>query len=259
MVTLASSRTSARTSAAACLLLAVLAAGCGAFGGKQRREETTTAGPQVTVAQLDPPASNPPERDDERAPLLRVELRGSQASPIAVPYLYGYPLYAEGPALQGVQLLRQDNWADYSKEVLTQPDGVLRVVERFPTLGCTFEGIQEDEGHYVPLTLTCELPTPKERGSSKRPVVGAVAASAKAAAVLEEPSLRKAFYGEWHAQGQGFDAGEGPAYFDTPNGLLGFGFRKGKLAQLGFVFDPAEKRWRKPELWQEPSAYVVGQ
>lgn len=240
------------------LLLSLAASGCGAFGGKQQREQGTTAAPQVAVAQLDPPASNPPERDDAAAPLLRVELRGSQAAPIAVPYLYGYPLYAEGPALQGVQLLRQDNWLDYSKDVQTQPDGVVRVVERFPALGCTFEGIQEDEGRYVPLTLTCDLPAPKQLGASKRPVVGAVAASAKASALLEEPSLRKAFYGEWHAQSQGFDRGEGPAYFDTPNGLLGFGFTKGKLAQIGFVFDPAEKRWRKPELWQEPSAFVVG-
>jgi hypothetical protein len=250
----------ATRSAAACwMLLGSLAIGCGAFGGKQRRDEGTTTAPRAAVAQLDPPASNPPERDDPGAPLLRVELRGSPSAPIAVPYLYGYPLYAEGPALQGVQLLRQDNWTDYIKEAVTQPDGVVRVIERFPTLGCTFEGIQEDEGRYVPLTVTCELPAPKERGASKRPVVGAVASSAKASALLEEPSLRKAFYGEWHVQGQGFDAGEGPAYFDTPNGLLGFGFKKGKLAQVGFVFDPAEKRWRKPELWQEPSAYVVGQ
>jgi hypothetical protein len=248
-----------RAAAAAWVLLASWATGCGAFGGKQRKEDSTTSRPQVAVAQLDPPASHPPERDDASAPVVRVALGGSQASPIAVPYLYGYPMYAEGPALQGVQLLRQDNWLDYAKETLTQPDGVVRVVERFPALGCTFEGIQEDEGLYVPLTLTCELPAPKERGASKRPVVGAVAASAKPDAVLEEPSLRKAFYGEWHAQGQGFDGGEGPAYFDTPNGLLGFGFKKGKLSQVGFVFDPAEKRWRKPELWREPSAYVVGQ
>ena len=240
-------------------LLTTLTAACGAFGGRKNRQETTTAQSQVAVAQLDPPASNPPERDDAKAPLVRVELRGSPSAPIAVPYLYGYPLYAEGPALQGVQLLRQDNWTDYRKEVLTQPDGVVRVVETFPALGCTFEGIQEDEGRYVPLGLACDLPTPKERGNAKRPVVGAVGTSAKASAVVEEPSLRKAFFGEWHAQGQGFDAGEGPAYFDTPNGLLGFGFKKGKLAQVSFVFDPAEKRWRKPELWKEPSTFVVGQ
>ena len=252
-----------RSAALAWVVLALLvtwaAVGCGAFGHKNQRQETTTSEPRIAVAQLDPPASNPPERDDAKAPLVRVELRGSPSSPIAVPYLYGCPLYAEGPALQGVLLLRQDNWNDYRKEVLTQPDGVVRVVETFPALGCTFEGVQEDDSHYVPLQVICDLPTPKERGNPKRPVVGAVSTSAKASAVVEEPSLRKAFFGEWHAQGQGFDAGEGPAYFDTPNGLLGFGFKKGKLAQVSFVFDPAEKRWRKPELWQEPSTFVVGQ
>jgi len=249
-----------RSSGLAWLVLATWAAGCGAFGPRNRREETMTPETRaVAVARLDPPASNPPERDDAKAPLVRVELRGSPSAPIAVPYLYGYPLYAEGPSLQGLQLLRQDNWNDYRKEVLTQPDGVVRVVETFPALGCTFEGIQEDESHYVPLSLTCDLPAPKERGNPKRPVVGEVSTSAKASAVVEEPSLRKAFFGEWHAQGQGFEAGDGPAYFDTPNGLLGFGFKKGKLAQVSFVFDPAEKRWRKPELWQEPSAFVVGQ
>jgi len=232
--------------------------GCKPAAKESAGEEASSGGERAIIARLDPPTSNPPERDDSKAPLLRVELRGSPSSPVPVPFLYGYPLYAEGPALQGVQLLRQDNWTGYMRQDEPQPDGVMKVVESFPALGCTFEGIQEDESHYVPLNITCDVPLPRERGE-KRPIVGDVAANAKLAVVEKEPSLQKAFLGEWHAKGDGFDSGEGEGYFDTPHGLLGFGFRKGKLNRVQFVFDTAEKRWRKPELWQAPSTFVVGQ
>ena len=34
------------------------------------------------------------------------------------------------------------------------------------------------------------------------------------------------------------DAGDGVGYFDTPHGLLGFGFKNGKLSSVSFVFAP---------------------
>jgi hypothetical protein len=90
-------------------------------------------------------------------------------------------------------------------------------------------------------------------------VVGEHGVGAKVDAVLQEPSLRQAFLGEWHATSPDFESGVGTGYFVTPSGLLGLGFEKGRLARVTFVFDVAEKSWRKPELWAEPLAYTVPQ
>jgi hypothetical protein len=240
--------------ACAAMVLAACQHGRQGETGSSTLEETEAA---ATVA-VDMPSSKPAERDDAKAPLLRVELRGSPAQPVAVPYLYGYPLYADGPALQGVRMLRQENWTGYMREERKNPDGVMHVIESFPELGCFFEGVQQDDSHYVPLYLECDLPAPKERGS-KRPVVGQVGIGAKVDAVTKEPSLAKAFLGEWHAKTPDFDGGSGAGYFDTAYGLLGFGFKKNKLNSVAFVFDAPEQRWRKPELWQAPLGYTVGQ
>jgi hypothetical protein len=217
--------------------------------------EDTTAS-HAEAVEVEAPSNNPAERDDAKAAVLRVDLRGPEAQPVPVPYVYGYPLYAEGPALQGVRMLRQDNWLGYTREERKSQDGLVRLVETFPEIGCVFEGVQEDVGRYVPLSMECEQPAPKKRGG-KRPVVGAVQAGAKADAVPKEPSMAKAFLGEWHATTAGFESGNGAAYFDTPHGLIGFGFKKGRLNSIGFVFDPPEKRWREPELWQPPAGYAV--
>jgi hypothetical protein len=219
-------------------------------------EEGTTPARAAPVA-VELPEGKPPELDDAHAPLIRVELVGSPAHPVPVPYLYGYPLYADGPALEGVRRLRQENWTGYTRDAQKDGDGVEHVVEHFPELGCFFEGIQQDEAHYVPLYLQCDLPAPKERGS-KRPVIGDIMTGAKADNVPKEPSLAKAFLGEWHAKSAGFDDGSGAGYFDTQYGLLGFGFKKSKLNSIAFVFDTPEQRWRKPELWQQPLGYTVG-
>ena len=232
--------------------------GCGLQTG--RPAETAADAPREggghSAVAVDAPASNPPERDDASAPLVKTEVHGNAPNQVVVPSIYGYPLYAEGAALQGLRLLRQDNWNGYDRQEQTQPDGVVRVFESFPALGCTFEGIEEDDTHYVPLTLTCDLPVPRERGGN-RPVAGAVMAGAKADSVPKDPSLAKAFFGEWHALSDGF-GNNGNAYFDTPSGLLGFGFQDGKLASVSYVFDPQEQRWRTPDLWKAPLAYEVG-
>jgi hypothetical protein len=202
---------------------------------------------------LETPASSPVERDDRKAPVVRVAVFGSSSEPIGVPYLYGYPMYADGTALQGVRLMRQDNWSGVERTEQQGDGGVLRVKELLPSIGCEFEGIQEDVGKYVPLSVTCELPQPRGK-NVPRPVIGEVTPGARVAAVLAEPSLAKAFLGEFHAQTPGLEAGDGIGYFDTPHGLLGFGFKNGKLSSVSFVFAPPQPNWRTQELWNEPIA-----
>lgn len=236
-----------------------LSAACGLQTGR-RAENSGDAAEQTnapTTVAVDAPGSNPADRDNESAPLVKAQVHGRAPNQIVVPSVYGYPLYAEGAALQGLRLLRQDNWTGYDRAEQTQPDGVVRVFESFPALGCTFEGIEEDDDHYVPLTMLCDLPVPRERGSN-RPVAGTVQVGAKAEAVPKDPALAKAFFGEWHATSDGFSGQDGTGYFDTPSGLLGFVFADGKLTQVSYVFDTAEQRWRTPDLWKAPLAYEVG-
>ncbi|HMI92778.1 MAG TPA: hypothetical protein VK509_15485 [Polyangiales bacterium] len=229
---------------------------CGLQTG--RPSETPADVPQqASAVVVEAPGSNPHERDDESAPLVKATIHGKAPNQIVVPSVYGYPLYAEGAALQGLRLLRQDNWNGYDRQEQTQPDGVVRVIESFPALGCTFDGIEEEEGRYVPLAILCDLPVPRERGSN-RPVAGSVQVGAKADTVPSDPALAKAFFGEWHATSAGFSGNDGVGYFDTPSGLLGFVFVDGRLAQLSYTFDAAEQRWRTPDLWKAPLAYEVG-
>lgn len=242
-------------------VLVIGACGLGKPSGKSSSAESTSGGLATDYAKeesraivLDTPSSSPVERDDRKAPVVRIAVFGSSSQPIGVPYLYGYPLYAQGTALQGVRLMRQDNWAGLDRTEQEGEGGVVRVVEKLPSLNCEFTGIQEDVNRYVPLSITCELPTPKARGGV-RPVVGDVGAGSRVAAVLAEPTIAKAFLGEFHAQTPGLEAGDGVGYFDTPDGLLGFGFRNGKLASVSFVFAPPQESWRTQELWAEPIAY----
>lgn len=218
-------------------------------------EPTSEAEPAAPVY-VDAPMNNPAERDDPKAPIMRIAVFGSSTRPVAVPYFYGYPLYADGAALQGVRLMRQDNWSGYEREEHQDDNGVEQVSETFPSLGCIFHGVQEDEAHYVPFYVECDVPPPPDRGKN-RDVVGDLASGAKADAVPKEPILAKAFLGDWHATTPGFDGEEGAGYFDTPNGLLGFGFVKGRLHRVAFLFDPAEKRWRMPEIWQPPAGVSI--
>jgi hypothetical protein len=239
---------------------ALTLAGCGLGKSNSKSEaaDATSGGSASGYAPeasrsivLDTPTSTPIERDDRKAPLLRVAVFGSSSQPIGVPYLYGYPLYAQGTALQGVRLLRQDNWAGLDRTEQEGEGGVINVVEKLPSLNCEFTGVQEDVNRYVPLSMTCDLPAPKSRGGV-RPVIGDIGAGARVAAVLAEPTIAKAFLGEFHAQTPGLDSGDGVGYFDTPDGLLGFGFKNGKLSSVSFVFAPPQQSWRTQELWAEP-------
>jgi hypothetical protein len=240
----------------------VVLAGCAAFQSNNKPSSSATmasseASDRPMPVHVDAPMNNPSERDDPKAPILRVDVAGSPSNPVPVPYYYGYPMYADGPAIQGVRIMRQDNWAGYEREERQDDKGIVYVSESFPVLGCRFEGVQEDPAHYVPFYMECSVPAPADRGKS-RPVVGQLAAAARADAVPREPVLAKAFLGEWHATTPGFDGTEGAAYFDTAHGLVGFSFVKSKLSRIAFLFDPAEKRWRQPELWQPPAGVSVG-
>jgi hypothetical protein len=242
-------------------VLTLGACGLGKPSGKSDAADATSGGSASGYAQeasrsivLDTPTSAPIERDDRKAPLLRVAVFGSSSQPIGVPYLYGYPLYAQGTALQGVRLMRQDNWAGLDRTEQEGEGGVINVVEKLPSLDCEFTGVQEDVNRYVPLSVTCDLPTTKSRGGG-RPAIGEVGAGARVATVLAEPSIAKAFLGEFHAQTPGLPSGDGVGYFDTPDGLLGFGFKNGKLASVSFVFAPPQQSWRTQELWAEPVSY----
>ncbi len=241
----------------ACLaVLCAMASAC--LSGQQSAKRAESApgayGGGSAVIALDPPMSGPPERDDRKAPIVRVAVFGSSSEPVAVPYIYGYPLYADGSARDGVRLMRQDNWTGFERDEQNGEDGLTHVVEHLPALNCQFLGIQEDIGRYVPQSVECALPMGKERGGA-RPVVGGIVPGMKPAAVLSDPALAKAFLGEWHAKTPGFDSGTGIGYFDTPHGLLGFGFKNGRLSTVSFVFAATEAAWRAPELWLEPAGY----
>lgn len=238
---------------------AVLLLACGHAAPAVRGEEGGgTTADHVEVVSVDLPKSNPPERDDPKAPLLHFRLLGAKAQPIVVPYFYGYPLYAEGAAIQGVRMLRQENWDGYAREEQTDADGVIHVIEKFPALGCRFEGVQEDETTYVPLFMECGVPAPKARGS-QRPVVAGLGPKGKADQIPKGDGLAKVFLGEWHATTEAADGTMDAGYFDTPFGLVGFRFKKSKLTAVAFVFDAPERRWRKPDLWRPPLGYTVGQ
>ena len=58
------------------------------------------------------------------------------------------------------------------------PTASMHVKETFPVLGCSFEGVQEDDAHYVPFYVECALPAPADRGKA-RPAVGQLGASAQ--------------------------------------------------------------------------------
>ena len=157
-----------------------------------------------------------------------------------MPYVYGYPLYADGAAIQGVRMLRQDNWTGYMREQEPDANGVVHVKESFPVLGCSFEGVQEDEAHYVPFFVQCDLPAPTERGKA-RPAVGQLAAASRPMPCRRNRAWPRRFSASGTRRRPGFDGNDGAGYFDTPHGLVGFGFVKGKLNRVAFVFDPAEQ------------------
>lgn len=196
------------------------------------------------------PPGPPYERDDREAAVVRIELSGSsEHGPVPVPYIYGYPFFADLGAAVGVRRFRLDNAAGYSSQEQTDEFGVVRFIEHFPALNCRFEGIKESDAVYVPMLLECTVPAPRALGGSKRPVVGDLRARSKAAKLSEEPGLMEAFHGGFHSAAGDFEGGNGTAFFNTDHGQIGFTYENNRLRSFTYLFDPPVKNWRQPTIW----------
>jgi hypothetical protein len=227
--------------------------GCGLFQkGEKTTEPSGPAGQARRKVAVDMPWETTKARDDLNAPVLKVALLDDGADGVAVPYVYGYPLYPEGDAAQGILKLRHDNWEGASRQQTEDENGVVHVRELLPMLGCEIDGIAESETQFVPVELHCDLPSPKALGGAKRPVVGELRAGASPQQVVEEPSVKKAFYGDFHLISDGLSKGKGEGYFNTEHGQLAFGFERGKLISVSYYFDPPVKGWRNQALWAQP-------
>jgi len=223
--------------------------GCGGSKkGKAFEDSTTAVGVGGQAVKVEVPWDTA-GRDDVDAPVLKIAVINNGAEGVAVPYFYGYPIYAEADTSRAVLKLRHDSWGSIQAEQFEDQAGVIHYNETFTELGCTIEGIKESEGNYLPLSLICQLPPPKSLGGAKRPALGELKAGAKAAEILQDPSIRAAFFGGWHLTTNDFDTGNGMGYFNTPHGLLAFGFTGGRLDRVAYYFSPTEKRWRDAALW----------
>jgi hypothetical protein len=187
-------------------------------------------------------------RDDRRTPILQVSAAGN----VVFPTVYGYPIYPEGDAAQGIVMLRRDNWGSMRKSEKPDEAGVVHEIEEYADLGCRFDGVRENANKFIPLSLTCELPPPKAMGGAKRPVIGSLMAGAKAEQLLKDESVENVFLGQWHLKTEDFDNGSGLGFFNTTHGQLAFGFSKKKLQRFVYYFDPNVKGWQNPTLWVKP-------
>lgn len=226
-----------------------LGAGCAHMSQKQstpdEAENDAESDRHVAVAM---PREAQATRDDHNAPILQV----TTVDNVVFPYVYGYPIYPEGDAARGLISLRRDNAKgahDLDKE---DSDGVVHATEDLPQLGCKFEGIRENVNKYVPVSLTCDLPAPKALGGTKRPVLGGIAAGAKAEQVLKDPAVQENFLGAFHLTSDDFAGGSGTGYFNTTHGQLALVFSKKKLTRFVYYFDPDVKGWQNPALWVKP-------
>jgi len=232
--------------------------GCGLFGEGSKASEPAEPENDHSSSQpsgkvdVEMPWETTKVRDDATAPVVRVVVLQSGKRAVPVPYVYGYPIYPEGAATQGLLKLRIDNYEGATREQREDEQGVVHVRELLPKLGCTIEGVLEGETQFVPSELRCDVPAPKELGGTKRPVFGEVRAGATPRDVLAQPVVGKAFYGDWHMQSEGFAKGKGEGFFNTDHGQLAFGFERGKLVSVAYYFDPPVKGWRDQSLWALP-------
>lgn len=232
------------------LLLGLAAQSCAGTAVKPEHAESDEMG---AAAESGPvhialPRESTAVRDDRRAPILEVATSGN----VVFPKVYGYPIYPEGDAAQGILMLRRDNWSSVKKSEKRDAAGVVHEIEDYADLGCRFDGVRENANKLVPLSLTCELPAPRGLGGSKRPVLGDVSAGAKAEQLLKDKSVNEVFLGAWHLKSDDFDTGSGVGYFNTTHGQLAFSFSKKRLQRFVYYFDPSVKGWQNPTLWVNP-------
>ena len=230
-------------------IVAFAVTGCSMFGKSKPAEDTATVKRRPVVVEM--PWETTKVRDNARAPAVSVTLMDDGVGGVPVPYLYGYPIYGQGQALEGVLKLRTDNYEGATRDLRTDEHGVVYRVEELPQLGCYIEGFEEDTDKFVPIVLRCEMPPPRAFGGKKRPVIGALKAGARVDQVVAEPTLQEAFLGDWHLL-EGEPNGKAAGYFNTEHGQLVFEFAKGRLDAVAFYFDPSQKQWQKPVLWAMP-------
>jgi hypothetical protein len=236
-------------SSSACALL--LAHGCAGTSPPPEHAEaeeiaalTTPTGP----IEIPLPAESTAARDNRRVPVLQV----LTTSNVVYPTVYGYPIYPEGDAAQGLYMLRRDNWSSVRRKESTDSEGVVHESEEYPQLGCQIDGVRENVNRFVPLSLTCELPPPKQLGGAKRPVFGSLMSGAKADQLLKDRSVEEIFLGAFHLTSGDFQGGSGEGFFNTTHGQLAFGFSKKKLTRFVYYFDPTVQAWQNPTLWGKP-------
>lgn len=234
------------------LCSSVVASACAVFSRGSKSADEGGAGGARRPVVVEMPWETTKVRDDAAAPVVRVVTLDDGAGGVPVPYLYGYPIYAGGDAIQGVAKLRTDNYDGATREAWTDEHGVKYRAEELPQVACAIEGFEETEIDFVPIVLRCALPPPKPYGGKRRPVVGALTTGARARDIVAEPSLKKAFLGDWHLIEGDPESGTGVGYFNTEHGQLAFEFVKGRLAAVAYHFDPSQKQWRQPMLWMSP-------
>jgi hypothetical protein len=192
------------------------------------------------------PAEAADVRENASAPILSVVT----IEEVVYPYVYGYPLYPEGDAGRGIAELRKASAEGARHIKSSDKDGVVHVAEELPSIGCRFDGIGETKEKFVPVSLSCELPAPKALGGSKRPVLGAVSAGAKAEEILKEPTVEENFMGAFHLTSADFAGGSGTAYFNTTHGQIALVFKGQKLDRFVYYFDPSVRGWQDPKSWE---------
>lgn len=238
------------TNICAAVAIGIAAEGCAGVTKTPEHAEndglaTTAASGPVHIAL---PKESTAVRDDRKAPILQVASTGD----VVFPTVYGYPIYPDGDASQGILMLRRDNWSSVKRSQKTDEAGVVHELENYADLGCVIDGVRENANKFVPLSLTCDVPAPKSLGGSKRPVMGDLMAGAKADQVLKDKSVEDVFLGAWHLTSGDFDGGSGAGYFNTTHGQLAFQFSKKKLQRFVYYFDPSVKGWQNPTLWVKP-------
>jgi hypothetical protein len=230
--------------------LPALALACATSGTSTTQAPSSTAlnnfnlGADKHVA-VEMPAEAAEVRENASAPILSVVT----IDEVVYPYVYGYPLYPEGDAARGIAELRKASTEGAKHTKSSDKDGVVHVAEELPSIGCRFDGIAETGAKFVPVSLTCDLPAPKALGGSKRPVLGAVSAGAKAEEILKEPTVEENFMGAFHLTSADFAGGSGSAYFNTTHGQIALVFKGHKLDHFVYYFDPSVAGWQNQMSW----------
>lgn len=199
----------------------------------------------ATPAEVSMPLDAASVRDDPGAAILTISSMGRTV----FPYVYGYPIYPEGDAARGIPKLRSDNGAGQPPSETEDESGVKLAREELPRLGCRFDGVRETSVKFVPISLTCELPAPKALGGASRPIVDALAVSAKAEDLLKQPSVETTFLGEFHLTSDDPTTGAHIGYFNTTHGQLAFVYLRKRLTRFVYYFDPGVQGWQNQELW----------